>query len=104
MTFLGSFRFGSHAQQQHTNGFAEQAIDWLTVLQLDFAAERSKPTLRTYHSVHYGLHCEIGIKIGAKRAVCDALANQFAEESKRMRTELRFQLQQPFRRPATRVQ
>ena len=70
---------GAQSQQEYANGFAEQAVDGLSVFQLDFASQRSEPALRPDDRVDHGVHREIRIEIGTERAVGNALADQFGE-------------------------
>jgi hypothetical protein len=51
----------SQPQEEHADGFAEQAIYRLSVLQLDLIPEGSKSALCSDHRVDYRVHREIEI-------------------------------------------
>ena len=63
----------------------------------------SQAALRPNHGIDHGMHREIGIKVAPQRTVLNALANQFAEPSKRLRMNLRLQREKSFCRPVARI-
>ena len=68
------------AEQENAQGFAEEPVDGLGELLLDFAAERGEPTFEADDGVEHGVEREGWVEVAAQRAVGDALTDEPGEE------------------------
>ena len=97
--FLGC----AQAKEEDADGFAEEAVDGLPVLQLDLCAEGGEASLRANDGIHDGMQSEVGVEVGAERAVCDAFSNEGTEDLKALVVKLSLQDQEAFHGPVAGV-